>query len=120
MSSEPYAAAVVQSSVEVVCRPESADRDQSENVAALVRWIDFLCEGNRFAPRLIVFPVLTLVGASRRDWFTTDMPLDLTGDRLEPLLLPLVEACSRHGCYVVTSTVEKHAKLPGHLFHSGF
>ncbi|MFN8535188.1 MAG: nitrilase-related carbon-nitrogen hydrolase [Dehalococcoidia bacterium] len=112
-----YRAAVVQRGTDCVT---SADyRSEMEaNRAAMIDWVRFLEERLAEPPRLIVFPVLTFLGASRRpsayEQGATSLLLD------DPFFDPLVEVCARFDCYLATSCVERHPAFPGRSFHTGF
>lgn len=113
-----FIAAVVQRGTHVVTRNGRATEDMAANRDNMVQWIHTLMKQVDTPPRLIVFPVLSFTGASRRR-----VPFDGTEVQLEfpsLFLRPLVEVCHQYDCYVATTCVERHPSFPGHRFHTGF
>ncbi|GIW08777.1 MAG: hypothetical protein KatS3mg060_3582 [Dehalococcoidia bacterium] len=112
-----YRAAVVQRGTDCV---NTADyrAEMIANRSAMIDWIRFLQERLADPPKLIVFPVLTFLGASRRPLQYAAGATTLSLD--DPFFDPLIEACRHYGCYVATSCVEKHPAFPGRSFHTGF
>jgi len=74
-------------------------------------------------PRLIVFPVLQYTSALRS---VAGIPMSMVAVDLlsrpleEGIYAPVVAACRKYDCYVVTTTPEKTPQLPGVFFHTGF
>lgn len=113
-----FTAAVVQRGTHVVTRNGRATEDMAANRDGMIQWIHTIMKHADTAPRLIVFPVLSFTGASRRR-----VPFDGTDVQLEfpsLFLRPLVEVCNEYSCYVATTCVERHPLFPGHRFHTGF
>ncbi len=116
---KPFQAAVVQHATKNIMGIERPAREEmAANRDSLIRWVRFLMEETAEPPKLVVFPTLSMVGASRRP--SKLEPGETSLDLTDPFLDPLVETCARYDCYVATSTVEVHPAFPGHRFHTGF
>jgi predicted amidohydrolase len=121
-SIKPFAAAVMRTPVIVPQTKDSLPDVRRRNAEAMVASIEAAMRGPT-PPRLIVFPVLQFVSAQRgvSGVPITDVAVDLTAAPLDQsIFAPVIAACRRHDCYVVTSTQEKTARLPGRYFHTGF
>jgi len=95
---------------------------RQRNAAAMVAAIENAMT-SPVKPRLLVFPVLQYTSSQRA---VSGIPMsavavDLVSEPLERgIYAPIVAACRRHDCYVVTTTPEKTPQLPGVFFHTGF
>jgi predicted amidohydrolase len=112
-----YRAAVVQRGTDCVTGADPR-AEMAANRTAMIDWLRFLHDRLAEPPKLIVFPVLTFLGASRRPLQYDASATTLSFD--DPFFDPLLEACARFDCYLATSCVEKHPAFPGHRFHTGF
>ena len=119
----PFNAAVMRVPVLV---PPSADAladVRRRNAEAMVAAIEDLMRRSNPKPRIVVFPVLQYTSARRA---VSGVPMSMVAVDLisEPLdkgiFAPVIEACRRHDCYVVTSTQEKVPQKEDWFFHTGF
>lgn len=118
MTARPlYHAAVVQRGTDCVTGPDYRT-EMTANRSAMIDWVRFLHERLAQPPKLIVFPVLTFLGASRRPLHYEAGATALSLD--DPFFDPLIEVCARYDCYLATSCVETHRAFPGRTFHTGF
>ena len=121
----PYFAAVVQVPLYGLNDREPERQTMCRNAGRVVDIMDRIIALSDTAPKLIVLPVLCFIGIGTAMRLSgrqininvNDVAVDLNNDRL---LDPILEACARHGCYVVSSCVEKHPAMPGRYFHTGF
>lgn len=100
----PYTAAVVQFGQEALNDPDNIGRDMAANAARMVRWIRFLCDGAASPARLIVFPIVSLVGSRHRPMPPTATPVRVDPPH-DPVLQPIIEACRAYDCYVSLSVL---------------
>ena len=119
----PFNAAVMRVPVLV---PPSADAladVRRRNAEAMVAAIEDLMRRSNPKPRIVVFPVLQYTSARRA---VSGVPMSMVAVDLisQPLdkgvFAPVIEACRRHDCYVVTSTQEKVPQKEDWFFHTGF
>jgi predicted amidohydrolase len=117
-----FRAAVMRVPVQVPPSIDALAATRERNAQAMVEAIEGLMRAP-VKPRLIVFPVLQYTSALRS---VAGIPMSLVAVDLvsrplgEGIYAPVVAACQRHDCYVVTTTPEKTPALPGIFFHTGF
>jgi predicted amidohydrolase len=122
MTASMFKAAVLRVPVLVPPSIEQLQAVRQRNAEAMVAAIDGVMAGAS-KPRLLVFPVLQYTSSQRS---VSGIPMsavavDLISEPLQNgIYAPVVEACRRHDCYVVTTTQEKTPQMPGIFFHTGF
>ena len=95
---------------------------RQHNADAMVAAIEDAMRG-AVKPKLLVFPILQYTSSMRS---VSGIPMsavavDLTSKPLEEGIYgPVIAACRRHDCYVVTTTPEKTLQMPNVFFHTGF
>jgi predicted amidohydrolase len=116
--SQPWHAAVVQAPLYNVTSDATARETQRQNARRIAEHIDRIIQTYDPAPRLIVYPALSLNGSYRHvvGVAMETAAIELPGEQLQPIL----DACRRNNCYFVSSTQERHSKLPGRFFHTGY
>lgn len=95
------------------------------NAKRIATIIERLATSSDIEPRLIVFPVLSLLGVGSilgklgitPSFNIEELAVDLAND---PRLDPIRSACKRYSCYMAASCVEKVPGLSGRFFHTGF
>lgn len=121
----PFFAAVVQMPLYGINDREPERQTMERNAGRVVETMEHIIALSDVAPKLIVLPVLCLNGIgtairlSKRPirYNIQELAVDLNSDKV---LTPVKDACARHGCYVVSSCIEKHPAMPGRYFHTGF
>src|SRR5690349_17241444 len=93
---QPYLAAVVQAPILAVRDSASARETMRRNAERVAATIDAIMTTTYPRPRLVVFSVLCLTGASRgaSGVGIDDVVVELPGKDFEPILA----ACARHDC----------------------
>jgi len=124
-NTQSYCAAVMQTPLHGVRDTEKNSAWISRNADRIARLTDQLMASSETRPRLVVFPVLSLLGIGsslfklgiKPPFRIQEISVDLTHD---PRLDPLRRACEQYRCYIASSCVEKVKGLPHRYFHTGF
>lgn len=124
-SKQPYLAAVVQMPLHGFSDKDKNREWIQRNANRTADIINQLAVSSEIKPRLIVLPVLCLMGIGTTllklgitpKFKIEEIAVDLSNDSR---LNPIRNACKNHQCYIASSCVEKVSDLPGRYFHTGF